>query len=159
MQSIDTDNTNSNEAAKLTRTVVAGRLEDLSVGSRKTVELPNRHEIALYNINGEFYASENWCSHKGAPLSEGILCGPVIECDWHGWRFDLRTGECLTVREKIEVYKVIVEDELLKILHLTPEVDLPFAIYHFSFSILSAGWIVVAASICVRGIALSSMAN
>ena len=98
------------------RTVVAGRLEDLPLGSRKTVELPDEREIALYNINGEFYAIQNWCPHKGAPLSEGILCDRVIECDWHGWQFDLSSGECLTVREKIEIYKVIVADGLVKIL-------------------------------------------
>lgn len=97
------------------RTIVAGRLEDLPVGSRKTVELPNEREIALYNIDGEFYAIENSCPHKGAPLSEGILCDRVIECDWHGWEFDLRSGACLTVPEKIEIYNVVVEDGLVKI--------------------------------------------
>ena len=115
MQSIGTDNMDSSEAANSPRTIVAGRLEDLPVGSRKTVELPNEREIALYNIDGEFYAIENWCPHKGAPLSEGIICDRVIECDWHGWQFDLRSGECLTVREKIETYDVIVEDGLVKI--------------------------------------------
>jgi nitrite reductase/ring-hydroxylating ferredoxin subunit len=91
-------------------------LEDLPVGSRKTVELPNEREIALYNTDGEIYAIENSCPHKGAPLSEGILCDRVIECDWHGWQFDLRSGECPTVPEKIETYKVTVEEELVKIL-------------------------------------------
>jgi hypothetical protein len=55
-------------------------------------------------------------AHKGAPLSEGILCNRVIECDWHGWQFDLLSGECLTVPEKIETYQVIVDDGVMKIL-------------------------------------------
>jgi nitrite reductase/ring-hydroxylating ferredoxin subunit len=116
MQSIGTDNMNSNEVANVPRTVVAGRLEDLPVGSRKTVELPDEREIALYNINGEFYAIQNWCPHKGAPLSEGTLCDRVIECDWHGWQFDLRSGECLTVREQLQTYDIVLEDGLVKIL-------------------------------------------
>jgi nitrite reductase/ring-hydroxylating ferredoxin subunit len=116
MQAIGTDNMDPDEAAHLPRTIVVGRVEDLPVGSRKTVELPNEREIALYNIDGEFYATDNSCPHKGAPLSEGILCDRVIECDWHGWQFDLRSGECLTVREKLETYQVSVEDGLVKIL-------------------------------------------
>ena len=115
MHPIGTDQIDSQEAASLTRTIVVGRLEDLPVGSRKTVELPDEREIALYNIDGEFYATENWCPHKGAPLSEGILCGRVIECDWHGWQFDLRSGECLTVPERLQTYEVVLEDGLVKI--------------------------------------------
>ncbi|HAF23146.1 MAG TPA: hypothetical protein DCK93_09605 [Blastocatellia bacterium] len=55
--------------------------------------------------------------HKGAPLAEGVgvLCGQVIECDWHGWQFDVRTGECLTVKERLETYEVVIEDRLVKI--------------------------------------------
>ena len=101
MQSIGTDNINSNEVANVPRTVVAGRLEDLPVGSRKTVELPDEREIALYNINGEFYATDHRCPHWGASLVEGQLCGHIVECSLHGWQFDVRTGECLTVSDRI----------------------------------------------------------
>lgn len=52
MQSIGTDNIDSKEAGNLLRTIVIGRLEDLPVGSRKTVELTKEREIALYNIDG-----------------------------------------------------------------------------------------------------------
>jgi len=116
MQSFDTDNIVSQATGSLPHTIVIGPVEDLPVGSRKTVELPNEREIALYNIDGEFYAITNFCPHKGAPLSEGILCDRVIECEWHGWQFDLRSGECLTVGEKVATYRVIVEDDLVKIL-------------------------------------------
>jgi nitrite reductase/ring-hydroxylating ferredoxin subunit len=115
MQSTGTDNLDSKEAGNLPRAIVIGRLKDLPVGSRKTVELPDQREIALYNIDGEFYAIENSCPHKGAPLSEGILCDRVIECDWHGWQFHLRSGECLTVSEKIETYEVVIEDGLISV--------------------------------------------
>jgi nitrite reductase/ring-hydroxylating ferredoxin subunit len=39
------------------------------------------------------------------------MLGHSVECGWHGWQFDVRTGECLTVTEKIRVYRVRVEDE------------------------------------------------
>jgi nitrite reductase/ring-hydroxylating ferredoxin subunit len=79
------------------------------------IELPEGRELALYNVDGEFFATENFCPHKGARLAGGILCGHVIECDWHGWQFDVRTGECLTVLEKIETYEVVLKDGAVRI--------------------------------------------
>jgi nitrite reductase/ring-hydroxylating ferredoxin subunit len=76
-------------------------------------ELPGGDELAVFNVNGEFYAIENSCPHKGAPLSEGAVCGHVVECGLHGWQFDVRTGECLTVRERIRSYALRVEDGLV----------------------------------------------
>ena len=69
----------------------------------------------MYNVDGEFYATENFCPHKGAPLHEGTLCGHIVECGWHGWQFDVRSGECLTVRDRIRTYTVFVEYDLVKI--------------------------------------------
>ena len=116
MQSIDTHNTNFVQPPDARRAVDAGRVEDLPDGNCKTIELPAGRELALFNINGEFYATENFCPHKGAPLTEGTLCEHVIECDWHGWQFDVRTGECLTVPEKLLTYEVVVEHGLIKVL-------------------------------------------
>ena len=89
---------------------------EMAQGSSKTIELPEGRELALYNVNGEFYATENFCPHKGAPLTDGTLCEHVIECDRHGWQFDVRTGECLTVTERLETYEVVVADGLVKIM-------------------------------------------
>ena len=116
MQSIDTHNTDFEQPKDARRAVDAGRVEDLPDGNCKTIELPAGRELALFNINGEFYATENFCPHKGAPLAEGTLCEHVIECDWHGWQFDVRTGECLTVPEKVLTYEVVVEGDMVRIL-------------------------------------------
>ena len=94
---------------------IVGRVEDVPPGRGATVELLNGTELALYNIEGEFYAIENFCPHKGAPLADGRLCGHTVECDWHGWRFNLRTGECLTNSGAVETYEVLIEDGLIKI--------------------------------------------
>lgn len=115
MESLDPNSADS-EPTKPARMFEAGRAEDLPNGSSKTVELPEGRELALFNVNGEFYATENFCPHKGAPLANGILCEHVIECEWHGWQFDVRTGECLTVTEKLETYEVVVEEGVIKIL-------------------------------------------
>lgn len=124
MQSIDTHNTHVEQLANGETTIDAGRVEDLPDGSCKTVELPAGRELALFNVNGEFYATENFCPHKGAPLSQGNLCGHVIECELHGWQFDVRTGECLTVREQIEIYRVEVEQGKIKIFRQARRADI-----------------------------------
>jgi nitrite reductase/ring-hydroxylating ferredoxin subunit len=115
MQSINNKPEDSGTPTRRGQTIVVGRVEDLAPGLCATVELPNGDELALYNVNGEFYATDNFCPHQGAPLADGHLCGHVIECGLHGWRFDVRDGQCLTVSERLEVYKVIIDDGLIKI--------------------------------------------
>ena len=96
-------------------TLIVCAVHDLRPGARVRVELPDGDELTVYNVDGEFYATENFCPHKGARLSEGILCGHIIECGLHGWQFDVRTGECLTVPEPIRSFPVVVEDDQIKI--------------------------------------------
>jgi 3-phenylpropionate/trans-cinnamate dioxygenase ferredoxin subunit len=48
--------------------------------------------IALANVDGEFFAIDNVCTHDGGPLGEGVLAGETVECPRHGARFDVRTG-------------------------------------------------------------------
>ena len=116
MQSFDTNSPDSDQLAGPLKAIAAGRVEDLSHGNSKTLELPEGREIALYNVSGEFYATENFCPHKGAPLADGILCQHVIECGLHGWQFDVRTGDCLTVADKLKTYDVVIEGGLIKVL-------------------------------------------
>ena len=115
MQSIDTNNTNSEPSPEARKVFDAGRIEDMPDGTCKTIELPTGRELALFRVNGEFYATENYCPHKGASLAAGHLCDHIIECELHGWQFDVRTGECLTVTEKISTYEVVVEDGSVKV--------------------------------------------
>jgi nitrite reductase/ring-hydroxylating ferredoxin subunit len=96
-------------------TFTVGGIDELLPGACARFELPDGDELAVYNVSGEFYATENFCPHKGASLSEGILCGHIVECGWHGWQFDVRTGECLTVVEKIRTFKVRTEEGLVKV--------------------------------------------
>src|SRR5215208_1832447 len=106
------------------QTLIVGRIEDLRPGACIRVALPDGDELAVYNVGGEFYATENSCPHRGAPLTEGALCGHIIECGLHGWQFDVRSGECLTVPERIKTYSVRIEDDLIKITLTTDDTDL-----------------------------------
>lgn len=96
--------------------VTVGSVEDLPEGRGATVELAGGKELALYRVGGEFFCIENFCPHKGAPLADGDLRGHAVTCDWHGWRFDLRTGACLNrAADSVETYEVVVEDGRIKI--------------------------------------------
>ena len=95
MQPFGRSFTNPRRPAREGKLVAVARAEELPDGRGATVELEGGRELALYNVAGRFYAVENFCPHKGAPLAEGNLCGHTVECDWHGWRFDVRTGDCL----------------------------------------------------------------
>jgi nitrite reductase/ring-hydroxylating ferredoxin subunit len=97
------------------RKVELGAINDLQPGECARFELPDGDELAVYNVDGEFYATENFCPHRGAPLSEGVLCGHVVECGLHGWQFDVRTGECLTVKETIKTYALKIEDGVIRV--------------------------------------------
>jgi len=67
-------------------------------------------EIALYNIDGEIYATDNLCTHAFALLSQGWLDGEVIECPLHGGRFEVKTGKGLgpPINDDLKTYPVRV---------------------------------------------------
>ncbi len=71
-------------------------VDDLANRQRILVELED-HSIVLFNINGEYFAIENECSHDGGPIGEGDLDGMKIICPRHGAQFDLATGKALAL--------------------------------------------------------------
>ncbi len=54
-------------------------------------------EVAVFNVGGRLHCIENMCSHARGPLGQGHLEGETVTCPWHGWQFNVRTGECLDV--------------------------------------------------------------
>jgi nitrite reductase (NADH) small subunit len=49
--------------------------------------------VALFHVGEEWFALDGVCPHQGGPLGEGTLEGNVVTCPWHGWQFDVRTGQ------------------------------------------------------------------
>jgi nitrite reductase/ring-hydroxylating ferredoxin subunit len=93
------------------------KIDALPNGRGANIKLKNGAEIAIFNANGNFFAVENFCPHRGSPIADSRLYDETVECDLHGYRFDLKTGECLTDSNcPIETYKVIIEDEIIKVL-------------------------------------------
>ena len=64
---------------------------ELPAGTGKVVQADGR-AIALFNVEGTFYAIDNTCTHRGGPLGEGALSGDTVECPLHGAHFNVKTG-------------------------------------------------------------------
>lgn len=109
---------------KKNRFVVA-RVEDLPDGERMIVEV-NGRSVGLFNVGGEYHALLNRCPHQNGPLCLGDVLNlveaskpgdyrfdaetKVISCPWHGWEFDLRTGQSYfdPARTRVKSYRVDV---------------------------------------------------
>ena len=73
-----------------TRTVC--RVADVPEDGVKVIEIDDR-PIALRYIDGTLHAIENICPHRGGPVGEGEIQGSTLVCPWHGWAFDVTTGQ------------------------------------------------------------------
>jgi nitrite reductase/ring-hydroxylating ferredoxin subunit len=60
-------------------------------GSREVVA--EDQLLALFNVAGSFFALDGVCPHQGGPLGKGVLAGCVVTCPWHGWQFDVTSGQ------------------------------------------------------------------
>src|SRR5438105_14569560 len=85
--------------------------EEIPPGTCK-VGMVGGRQVAVFNVGGQFYATQTDCTHMGGPLCEGSLAGEVVTCPWHGSQFNVRTGEVVQgpAREPIETYAVGVRD-------------------------------------------------
>jgi nitrite reductase/ring-hydroxylating ferredoxin subunit len=75
--------------------LVACSASDVPSGEAIAVELADSY-IAIYNVDGEFFATDDTCSHEEASLVDGFLEGDLIECPLHGSQFNVKTGEVLS---------------------------------------------------------------
>jgi len=109
---------------------VVGRVADLPPGSVAYVDA-GPHGVAVYNVGGEFHALSNYCPHMGAPICRGMVSGvaeedergrarwtrdgEIVECPWHGWKFNIADGRSLSKPvQRIRKYTIsIVDDQVL----------------------------------------------
>lgn len=70
-------------------------IDDIPQGKGIVVAVDGK-EIAVFNIGGDFYATDNTCTHRGGPVGEGYLRGNVVSCPWHGAQFDVTSGEVVS---------------------------------------------------------------
>jgi nitrite reductase/ring-hydroxylating ferredoxin subunit len=72
--------------------VKVAKTSEVEPGQARVVDV-NGKQIALFNVDGQFFAIDNTCTHRGGPLAEGEVSGHDVTCPWHGAKFDVRTGE------------------------------------------------------------------
>ena len=74
--------------------VKVARSDEINPGQARLIDVKGK-QIALFNINGEFFAIDDMCTHEEASLAEGEISGHEVTCPLHGAKFDVRTGEVL----------------------------------------------------------------
>lgn len=68
-------------------------VQEIPEGAAKCVQF-NDLEIAIFRIEGRYYALDNTCPHLGGPISEGTIRDKLVTCPWHEWSFDISSGRC-----------------------------------------------------------------
>ncbi len=68
-------------------------LDEVAAGQPRLVMLQGTR-VVLVRVADSVYAFGDVCAHQGGPLSEGKLSGTRLACPWHGWMYDVRTGQC-----------------------------------------------------------------
>ncbi|MGZ4139107.1 MAG: Rieske (2Fe-2S) protein [Actinomycetota bacterium] len=72
--------------------------------------------IALFNVDGTFYAIDGTCLHRGGPVGEGDLDGTIVTCPWHGFQYDVTTGRNVMDPDiGLTPYRVEVQDGVVKV--------------------------------------------
>ncbi len=105
---------------------IAARVDEIPPGSRKKVAIAGR-DIALFNIAGDFFALGDKCPHESGSLCAGRIIGlaeadepgkyrlsrdgEFVKCSWHGWEFDIRTGQswCDPANTRVRAYEASIE--------------------------------------------------
>ena len=108
MTMTDTDATTTIE--DLTDWYDAGQADEIDVDA--AVVLPLRPPVAVYHLDDGFYASDDTCTHSEYSLGEGWIEDGTVECELHAAKFDIRTGEALTLpaTDAVVTYPVAVVD-------------------------------------------------
>lgn len=99
----------------MSKFVTASKITDIPVGESRVLTVAGQ-EIALFNVEGNFYAIDNVCTHRGGPLGEGLLNGTTVTCPWHAWTFDVTTGKCkVHARGGVKKYKARIREENVEV--------------------------------------------
>lgn len=90
--------------------------DEIAPGTGKQVEA-NGKQIALFNLDGNFYAIDNTCTHRGGPLAEGYVEGEEVTCPIHGAQFNITTGAVVgpPATQNVAKYNVRVQGNDIEI--------------------------------------------
>jgi len=93
--------------------ILVGKTSEMPPGKLNKVSVDGK-EVLVVNLDGNYFAMDDTCTHSGASLSEGQLDGSTVTCPWHGSTWDCKTGKLEKFPAKIndlKSYKVTVESD------------------------------------------------
>ena len=106
--------------------VFVAAMSELAVGERRLVRIAGK-SIGVFNTGSQIVAVLNICPHAFAPICRGKLGGTtlpskpgdfiwgrdneILRCPWHGWEFDLHSGQCLTDRRRLKRFPTVIRDD------------------------------------------------
>ena len=93
--------------------ILVGKTSDIPSGKMSMVSTDGK-DILVTNVDGNYYAMDDTCTHTGASLSEGSLDGSTVTCPWHGSTWDCKTGKMIAFGVQLKdlsSYKVMVESD------------------------------------------------
>jgi nitrite reductase/ring-hydroxylating ferredoxin subunit len=92
------------------------RAEDVAVGTPLRIETEGL-VVAVFNLDGEYFVTDDACTHGPGSLGEGYVDGDVVECNFHGGQFNIRTGEVVAppCMEPVKTYRTRVENGVVVI--------------------------------------------
>ena len=96
--------------------ITVAKASELKPSQAKSVQAKGQ-TIALFNVEGTYYAIDDTCTHVGGPLSEGEREGTTVTCPWHGAQFDVTSGKVVgpPAAESVKSYKVHVQGDEIKL--------------------------------------------
>jgi 3-phenylpropionate/trans-cinnamate dioxygenase ferredoxin subunit len=96
--------------------LTVGKTSDIAPGTVRVFDVAGQ-SVAVANVDGQFYAFADVCTHDNGPVAEGELDGCVIECPRHGARFDITTGAVLSMPAVVDlpVYDLRVESDNIQL--------------------------------------------
>lgn len=87
------------------------KVNDVQEGKGKVLFVQGK-EIALFKLNGDFFAMDNTCPHQGGSLGDGTVSNCIVTCPLHGWEFNVKTGTSLLLEHiKLDSYPVEVKGD------------------------------------------------
>ena len=93
-----------------------GRVDEIPDGERKIVHVGNM-TVGIFHHKGKWYAVRNLCLHRGGPVATGMLDGDTITCPWHGFQYNITTGQLLVdPNAKLDTFEVVLENDEVHLL-------------------------------------------
>lgn len=95
------------DSTSLKKVTTVGRLEH---GEPFVTEVAGE-QIVIFKTDNGYFALNNTCPHQGGPLGQGRVDENCVFCPWHGWEFDIESGEHIHGDDSVQTYEVVVEGE------------------------------------------------